>query len=609
MHVAMKFLTYCCLSLVAIGTMAGSSLASGPVDVVALPVFSQGTVSYPLPLRISLLNSGGDEASGVVNVGSSFQQIAYPFQLKPKEQKSFLAYCPIYTEDDTKQGEVKPADQIPDWKVDVSMKANSPRLGQSASSQTLTFSHGNVRVLLISQTATKLEFLAKYTGYQKSVASSKSQTVSPVVSGRLSPKFALDRSSAYLRFEEIILGTGTQELSDSQIEALKEYVVAGGRLIFTPTSASALTDPRWAGLVAAKSGTRYLGLGSLVNLSFDPEKVESDDEDLRVRFDKEALANRDNVTPSGLLNDAQNFGSGPGVGADGQNPFLLQIPSFGSVVGVLFGYFVLVIPLNILVLRKLNRPELMWITAPLLAFGFAGFIFKSSSRLSDSPATISATASLITTPDIKREIIHNSFKLFSPKAGTFGFHLNDAVELGRQDLPFEGRELSSPPEVDTGFIDVPAYHSSNLEFRNFVDVEEPPTDPYVQFSVGSPENSIYPIIATNVGKTTITDATFVAGLYKTSDRTLEPGKSIKLMLDHATPAPLGEYTQLTKDLAQNSGGLANLKKAAMLAQVHGQVALFGGLSDVPVGPHLEQKNRFHSQVLIAAFAPVNMKLP
>jgi hypothetical protein len=617
MHAAMKNFPLGCL-LIGLISLTGSARAIGPVDAVVQPVLlrdisdvskmSIPISANPMPLRIKLVNDA-EKCSGNLTLGEPSHLVVVPFELDNKQAKWLTVYCPVdYMTAMAPRGpSVKGTDSTTVQSVTVGLTANSPKSGLSTSTQILKYNDLETNLLMISSHAVDLRFLSSADVPAGAPGDSSKSAAMGLTSGRITPDEALTRGFVYRRFRYVMLGSGTKELSDPQISALKDYVAEGGCLVFSPSPNSAAIDSRWSTLLPAKGKSAFLGLGGAVLLSFDAESVSRYSVHDRHEFLSETSLSNEGGSPIGLRYDSGSQNSIASVGGVDSNPFKVSLPSFASVAAVLLGYFVLVVPFNIFVLKKLNRPELMWITAPIFAFAFAGFIFKASSKLGDTPANVAANASLISSPDLDHDVINASFSVFTPRAKSYGFNLRYAKFLENSDEDRPGISISTPAVVDTGFLQVPDYRSTNLQFRNFDEWQEPPRQALVQFSVGQPEDGIYPIIAKNVGPNTITDATFVAGLYQSVGREIKPGQSIKLMVDHVTPAPEEKYTEFGKNDSSQSSRYT--KRASTLAQVRGQVALFGQVPNLPVGPELSGQCQYRSEVLLAAFAPRELKLP
>jgi hypothetical protein len=292
------------------------------------------------------------------------------------------------------------------------------------------------------------------------------------------------------------------------------------------------------------------------------------------------------------------------------------------VAGALFAYLLVVVPLNFLIVRRLGRSELMWVTSPAVALVFAGCLFRVTTGLSHGSTMVAATGSLVQCPDVKRALVHSTFSVFTPKAGITGLHLPNALELDAGDTTSLTADYmyKLPPAVDSGSVDVPEYRSSNLQFKTFNDLEMPREEPKVEFSVSpltsnpshggvlSPDSKISLIVAKNVSDRPIQDATLVAGIYSASVDKLEPGEVMKVAVDHVTPAnhSLFEETQGSDVPTTDSFRLTN---PVTSAKIHGQVALFGYQDGLKIGAQLDGPVQYRSHVLISTFAPLTLELP
>ena len=57
------------------------------------------------------------------------------------------------------------------------------------------------------------------------------------------------------------------------------------------------------------------------------------------------------------------------------------LPPASQMLMVLAIYFVVVVPVNFLVLKKLGRGEWAWFTAPIISLIFAGVLFSRAQNL------------------------------------------------------------------------------------------------------------------------------------------------------------------------------------------------------------------------------------
>jgi hypothetical protein len=626
----MNRLSWIGLLICALGCASPSAFAENSIDVSVLPIISGGGFLQPQPLKI-LLNNSGEQAVGTLTVGSPEQRIDVPFQIGAGKSLALTVICPTY---DPMEGQT-PSAQVADHFVDVYLNTKTGSNLSQHSKQTFRTPTGTYKFLFVTDATVPVDFLTFQTAARSLKENSKSKAFPKTAKYGLShrefavlrPRDALERSSVYRRLSLIVLGAGTRWLSSPAVSAFREYVLQGGILVFCSSPTSAASDPRWRDLMPSSGKSRYFGFGSLVHLDFDVRAVDRENEALRNKFLMAVNAPINAYPAQNLDSDIQTQVNqeneqGPASKAD---PFSSTLPSLTTLAVSLVAYFLLAIPINLWVLRRLQKPELMWITAPLLAIGFASLIFRGSDKLANSPRSVDAEGYLIDSPDASKDIQSVQFGIFSPKAGTFGFHLSNTENFslanfagGFGSSPF-GLHISIPVVLDTGTLDVPNYHSTSLQFRDFALLQDPPKREMIHFSVGQPIHRFYPLIAKNVSARTIRDVYFVAGENSSTGRSLLPGESIKLMVDRVRPISKDAFFEFDKQASdkqdQDRHGFTppdphqNIEKFSMEAAAMNQVVLFGRIDDLPVGPNLSGPVNFHSAMQIAAFAPLSLKIP
>ena len=243
----------------------------------------------------------------------------------------------------------------------------------------------------------------------------------------LTPADLPERIQAWSALDRLIWqDTDTASLSSAQLAALRTWIAGGGRLVLiggtsgadilsslpdellpyrpsanldvdpaslrsilggVPEGAATLTayagDPG-AGHALAVSGDRVIaaelafGSGSVTLLGFDPTTGWIADGDTwDAPLWKKLLPQRSTGTVS-LADDSQI------VGAVANLPSL-ALPPITSLLVLLFGYIVLVGPINYIVLSRMDRREWAWVTVPALigVFTIGAFGFGSLLRGSD----------------------------------------------------------------------------------------------------------------------------------------------------------------------------------------------------------------------------------
>jgi hypothetical protein len=134
------------------------------------------------------------------------------------------------------------------------------------------------------------------------------------------------------------------------------------------------------------------------------------------------------------------------VSAVYQLPNLALPPTSGLLI-LIAAYIVIIGPINYIVLRRLDRRELAWITMPVLVLAFATAAFGYGALLRGTDVAVNEVAIVRGAPDATEATAQVYFGVFSPTRSTY-----------RVDLP-QGPLLASPMTSDpfglgTGFLDI-----------------------------------------------------------------------------------------------------------------------------------------------------------
>ncbi|HYN70064.1 MAG TPA: hypothetical protein VEX41_07630, partial [Candidatus Eisenbacteria bacterium] len=97
----------------------------------------------------------------------------------------------------------------------------------------------------------------------------------------------------------------------------------------------------------------------------------------------------------------------------------LALPPIGGLLLLLAGYIVVIGPLNYLVLRRLDRRELAWLTMPVLIFGFAAAAYAYGAALRGTDIVVNELAIVRGALDTTEGSAQAYFGVFSPTRGTY----------------------------------------------------------------------------------------------------------------------------------------------------------------------------------------------
>lgn len=379
----------------------------------------------------------------------------------------------------------------------------------------------------------------------------------------LKPDAMPDRAAGYVGVGAIYLGEGSERMSNDAFLALKRYVVAGGAVVVSGGASMPLQgDPRWRPLlpvVNARPKTVHLngsvygleaqgectlgvgetvagsstlatvqgmplivkksyGFGRVVFIALNLTEGPAKGWEGREKILRTAGVLEDNGTLGTILNLAapDPYGySGPysgyspaGVypgpsyagGAQGSDPFSAKVPETSTVIYILILYFILVVPVNLLVLRKLGKGELAWITAPILSLGFAFVFFRFSAGLYAADLSTASTGVILAKQGEPDGYYVGRTQMFFPRGGRFDLKLKgvEAILSMRQNMGAMGNSsLTGFDPVDTGELSVPGAAVTNLAFREFSLLQRVQAGGWFKVTVDRTGSSISQVSLTN----------------------------------------------------------------------------------------------------------------
>jgi hypothetical protein len=334
--------------------------------------------------------------------------------------------------------------------------------------------------------------------------------------GVAKPGVAPDRSVGYRGLEALFLSEGAERLTDAEVAAIKLAVLQGLNLVFVGgTISPVVNDSRWAEFLPVvptgevrstlppkeyiqygpavkatpmlvstpkqdanrlRSGDvvveadRSMGLGSVTFLAFDPFNTTWKQWPGRFSW-LEDICYGTSTVPDDLKDLYSRVQGGneyedSGLAVD---VFGIQMPSAGRITAVLISYLILVVPVNFLILRKLKRGELAWITAPLIALGCAGILFAFAGKLYSAQASRYSSGYLLGSDGLDEGVFVGSQQIFFPGTGNYDLGLQGVEFAGSGEQivdqgPFTQVQTQNSL-VDMGEVSAPNYSVSNLSFR------------------------------------------------------------------------------------------------------------------------------------------------
>jgi hypothetical protein len=119
----------------------------------------------------------------------------------------------------------------------------------------------------------------------------------------------------------------------------------------------------------------------------------------------------------------------------------LEVPPAELLLGVIFGYIVLIGPISYVVLRRLDRRELAWITAPALVVVFSAGSYGIGTSMKGSQVIVNEIALVRTTTQGSAASVSTYAGIFSPTRATYDVSVaHDALISPVQTASFDGSQ-------------------------------------------------------------------------------------------------------------------------------------------------------------------------
>lgn len=143
-------------------------------------------------------------------------------------------------------------------------------------------------------------------------------------------------------------------------------------------------------------------------------------------------------------------------------PGVNLLPDILPLCGFLAVYIGLVGPLNYLILNRLNRRELAWLTIPVLIVIFSAFAWSIGFNLRGTEVTFSRIAVVQSWPDVEQSRVRQLIGLLSPRRAQYNFRLPDGGFL----RPITGSGLNSLTtgnlQISTDIEETDTFSASNF---------------------------------------------------------------------------------------------------------------------------------------------------
>ncbi|AIE83925.1 hypothetical protein [Fimbriimonas ginsengisoli] len=369
---------------------------------------------------------------------------------------------------------------------------------------------------------------------------------------------------------------------------------------------------RWEGgtLLTAERG---LGIGKVIYLAFNPFEPPLNRWDGRRSAVTKSVRVLDSLRASAFL---QQYGGQNGnrsgvyggstayvsatmlpssghVTMPAQDPFSTKLPPAEKVFTLLGAYFVVVVPLNFLILKKLKRGELAWFTAPLISLGFAGAFFASAQDLYSARMSSASQGILIAQQGMEEGLFVGASQMFVPRSGTYDLKLNGVDSLGilNTNQPYYGyggrqEHDSEFDPVDVGQIIVPRMQANNLSFREIDYRQRVPVGRWFSLETKRSGSNLTCVVR-NTGTYRLENAAIQVADQETEVGTIEPGQTreIKVRIADVPPVASTDNYSLPQFLTRNRG-----------------TALIGSIRGFRPGPQLGEEVAGRTSVRLALIA-------
>lgn len=626
------------LTLFLFATLSGGALAADPITMEIMPALEGYSPSYgTVPVAVVLQNTGPN-ARGTLRVTAQDYQMDFPVELPTGSKKRILTFPSMYyggatylllTDQGRKLENFNLSGSAPDGTQSLLLIGDSP--GEMA------FMKGAKTGSVPSQYGSNTQSSSQdaYTTPENAPTRPVGfANLAAVVLGSGAERLTDDTVQALKLYAmtggtlAFVGGASAPVLRDARwqdVLPLKDFHTA------TVTNSNALASmggyevPTFSmttgspvpGASFRKEGPNVLtaersyGLGKIVLTAFNPfEAPLSKWEGRRAAFTK-VLRVTDQVRTNSFLSPYQegyesypssvsiysssSYGGattmGGGSSTQQEDPFSTSLPPTEKVFTLLGAYFIVVVPLNFLVLKRLKRGELAWFTAPLISLGFASAFFASAQGLYSAKMSTATQGVLIGQEGANEGMFIGKSQLFVPQGGSYDLKVAGIDSLGvvpsRQYYYTTGdKDTSELNPVDVGEVKMPHMQANNLAFREVDYRQRIPIGHW--FSIRVKKQGPYQgtCVVRNDSSYTLDNAELYVGETINAIGPLEAGdeREIEYRID-PKPADVGQLPVLGQITSRN-----------------GSIALTGQLRGFRPGPQLGQQVDKRTALSLAYFA-------
>jgi uncharacterized membrane protein YhaH (DUF805 family) len=269
-----------------------------------------------------------------------------------------------------------------------------------------------------------------------------------------SPSDLPDRPTGYDGVDAVVLWPDAplDALTEAQTDALKAWIMGGGHLIVCGgTDPAHYSDPFFMNLLPALHGQDTVvsgpyGAGMVTVLVHDPTTMPGTPWKAILTNGPSSLLN---VAAAQETDDRYYYNGGYGQLSDA----VLQAPALDapdvSVIGLfLIGYVLILVPINYLILKRLDKKEWSWATIPALVFVFAAVTYAVGDAAKGNSVFINRAALLETTSRRSEAGVYAAIGLFSPRYTSYDLTLPDPSASASDPQKPSMRFFSGPSQND-----------------------------------------------------------------------------------------------------------------------------------------------------------------
>lgn len=212
----------------------------------------------------------------------------------------------------------------------------------------------------------------------------------------------------------------------------------------------------------------------------------------------------------------------------------LRLPSVWQLVLFLFLYTLVIGPINFLVLRRLKRRELAWVTIPALVLLFSAVTFLTGFRARGNNATLNVMSVAFGSVEAERLRTQSVFGLYSPRRALYDV----ALPYDATAFPFDqGTNGLSPAAgnldaiVRAGDLTLRGVRTDTSEVATFIVESHQPRPAISVAATLWDDGDAIEVVVRNEGNATLDDAVLIYGQKQMGLGDLAPGQESLVYLD------------------------------------------------------------------------------